>query len=175
MSSTKGIDFSHLSLRDALDLAILIEEEAMERYMEFADQMEMHHTPEAASFFRFMSANEAKHGADLSERRRTIFKDAPRSVTRSMIFDVEAPEYDQARAFMSPQQALMSALRSEVKAHAFFVAALPQIQDPAVKTLFEELRDEEVQHKELVRKELATLPPDHGFDPDDFVDEPVAP
>jgi erythrin-vacuolar iron transport family protein len=174
MSSTKGIDFTSLSLRDALDLAILIEEEAMERYMEFADQMEMHNTPEAASFFRFMSSNEAKHGSDLSDRRRKLFKDAPRTVTRSMIFDVEAPEYDQARAFMSPQQALISALRSEVKAHAFFVAAIPQLKDADVRKLFEELRDEEVQHKDLVKKELAKLPPDHGFDPNDFVDEPVA-
>ena len=48
------IDFSKLSLQDALDLAILIEEEAKDRYQEFVDQLELHHTPQAASFFRFM-------------------------------------------------------------------------------------------------------------------------
>jgi rubrerythrin len=170
----KGINFSELTLVDALDLAILIEEEAMERYMEFADQMELHRTPEAAAFFKFMSTNEARHGAELSERRRRLFKNAAVRVTRSMIFDVEAPEYDQARAFMSPRRAMLSALRSEEKAHAFFVAALPAIKDPEVRALFEELRDEEIVHQELVRKELAKAPEDHGLDPDDFVDEPVA-
>jgi len=39
MTSTLGIDFASLSLKDALDLAVLVEEEARERYEEFADQM----------------------------------------------------------------------------------------------------------------------------------------
>jgi len=172
--SIKGIDFTSLSLRDALDLAILIEEEAKERYEEFADQMEAHHTPEAASFFRFMSRNEEKHRFDLSERRVRLFSDSPRSVTRSMLFDVEAPDYDQARAFMTPREALETALQSEEKAQAFFAAALPQVKDPGVKALFEELREEEVEHQELVKGELAKLPPDAGVRPDDFADEPVA-
>ena len=33
-----------------------------------------------------------------------------------MIFDVEAPDYDEARAFMTPRQALEAALRAEKKA-----------------------------------------------------------
>ena len=49
--ATQGIDFSQLSAQDALDLAILIEEEAEERYQEFAHQMDVHHTPDAAGFF----------------------------------------------------------------------------------------------------------------------------
>ena len=56
MATVFGIDFSALTLKDALDLAILIEEEARERYEDFADQMEQHHTPEAGRFFRFMAA-----------------------------------------------------------------------------------------------------------------------
>ena len=47
MSPPVAIDFAALSLQDALDLAILIEEEAQERYLEFVDQMQQHHTPEA--------------------------------------------------------------------------------------------------------------------------------
>ena len=42
------IDFASLTLQDALDLAILIEEEAKERYEEFAENLSLHHTPEAA-------------------------------------------------------------------------------------------------------------------------------
>jgi len=172
--SVQGIDFKKLSLRDALDLAILIEQEAQERYVELAEQMEQHRTPEAAAFFREMATNEARHGSELALRRHKLFGDAPASVTRAMLFDVEAPEYDQGRAFMSARAALNVALRSETKAHAFFVAAIPEIAEPEVRRLFEELRDEEIEHQELVRREIAKLPPDSGVDPEAFGDEPVA-
>jgi rubrerythrin len=172
--ATSGIDFSRLTLKDALDLAILVEEEAQERYEEMAHQMASHDTPEAANFFVFMAENEARHGAELSKRRQELFGGAPCGVSRAMLFDVEAPDYDEARAFMTPRQAMQSALRSETKAHAFFVAALPAIRDAEVKRLFEELRDEEVHHQALVRKELAKLPADPGVAPEDFADEPVA-
>lgn len=168
------IDFASLSLMDALDLAVLIEDEAKERYEEFAAQMEQHRTPEAAQFFRLMAVNEAKHGQELADRRSQLFGGTTPTVTRAMIFDVEAPDYDQARAFMSPRLAMKAALASEVKAHAFFVAALPALKDAKVRALFEELRDEEVQHQALVKAELAKLPPDSGLSDDDFVDEPAA-
>jgi rubrerythrin len=174
--ATQGIDFHGLSAYDALDLAILIEEEAEERYCEFAQQMEIHHTPDAAAFFRFMAENEARHRADLAERRAEQFGDAPRRVTRSLLWDVEAPDYDEARAFMSPRRAMETALRCEQKARAFFVDALGEIRDPSVRSIFEELRDEETQHEELVRGELAKLPAEAGtdVDPEDFTDEPTS-
>lgn len=173
MTKTKGIDFASLTLRDALDLAVLIEEEAKERYEEFAEQMELHHTPEAALFFRIMSKNEEKHRAELAQRRAQLFKDAPSAVNRNMIFDIEAPDYDEARAFMTPRQALTSALRSEEKAHAFFTGALPQVGDADVKKLFEELRGEEEEHKRMVQEQLARQPADPTLPADDFADEPV--
>ena len=174
MTRTKGIDFAKLTLLDALDLAILIEEEARERYEEFADQMEIHHTPEAAVFFRFMSTNEERHRLELMERRVALFEDAPRSVTRNMLFDVEAPDYDEARAFMTARQALASALRSEVKAYDFFTAALPRVSDGGVRDLFEELREEEVDHRRMVEEQLDRQPADPRLQADDFADDPVA-
>jgi rubrerythrin len=159
---------------DALDLAILIEEEAQERYEDFAAQMEQHRTPDAARFFRYMAANEAKHGLELAARRAERIGTAPRTVTRAQIYDVEAPDFDAARAFMSPRKAMEAAFASEVKAHGFFVSALPHLKDADVRSLFEELRDEEVEHQELVKIELAKLPPDSGLSDDDFVDEPSA-
>lgn len=173
MGSTRGIDFSTLTLKDALDLAIRIEEEAYERYGELADQMELHDTPEAARFFRFMMANENKHRAELAARRDDLFSDAPSSITRAMIFDIEAPDYDEARAFMTVRAALGAALRAEEKAHAFFVSALPRIENVSVRTLFEDLCAEEVEHQELVRRELDKAPPDPEISSEDFADEPV--
>jgi len=169
-----SLDFASLTLQDALDLAILVEEEAQERYLEFAEQMESHSTPEAAGFFKFMAGNEAKHGEELRDRRKKLFGDAASRVRREMLWDVEAPEYDQARAFMSPRAAMQVALDSEIKAHGYFVGALAHIQDPGVRQLFEELRDEEVFHQDLVRKELAKLPPGPEPSAEDYVDEPVA-
>jgi rubrerythrin len=173
MGSTRGIDFSTLTLKDALDLAIRIEEEAYERYGELADQMELHDTPEAARFFRFMMANENKHRAELATRRDDLFSDAPSSITRAMIFDIEAPDYDEARAFMTVRAALGAALRAEEKAHAFFVSALPRIENASVRTLFEDLCAEEVEHQELVRRELDKAPPDPEISSEAFADEPV--
>ncbi|HWE23911.1 MAG TPA: ferritin family protein [Myxococcales bacterium] len=171
--ATIDIDFSRLSLQDALDLAVLIEEEARERYEEFAHQMRLHHTHEAARFFRFMARNEEKHRVELAARRRVLFGVVHPRVKREMLFEVEAPEYDEVRAFMTARQALDAALRAEEKAYAFFVAALPAIRDEKVRKLFEELRDEEVHHQELVRAQMASAPPDPALAPEHFVDEPV--
>ncbi len=168
------IEFSTLSLKDALDLAILIEDEARERYEEFVDQLELHHTAEAAAFFRQMVANETKHGEELSQRRKARFANAPATVTRAMLWDVEAPDYGQARMFMSARHAMNVALDAEVKAHDFFAAALPHVTDPEVRELFEELRAEELEHQALVRQHLAKLPPEPDVDPEGYADEPVS-
>ena len=168
------LDFQKLSLKDALDLAILIEEEAGDRYLEFAEQMENQHTAEAARFFRTMIANEVKHGEELAERRRALFGDAPRAVDRSLLWDVEAPEYEKARAFMSRREALEVALESEKKAQAFFAEAVKHVTDPDVKRLFLQLGEEEVLHAQLVAGELSRLPPPPEIDPSDYADEPVA-
>lgn len=169
-----SIDFDGLSLRDTLDLAIYVEEEAKERYEDFAQQMDAHHTPEVAEFFRFMAANELKHAEKLSAQRGSLFGSEARTADTSMLFDVEAPNFDAARAFMSVRAALDVALESEVKAYAFYDAALPDISDPGVKELFTELREEEKRHMELVKAIRAKIPEDDGFDPDDFVDGPVS-
>jgi rubrerythrin len=169
-----AIDFAHLDLQDALDLAILVEEEAQERYLEFVDQMDLHHTREAAEFFRSMARNEQKHGEELLAQRRALFGDAARRVKRSMLWDVEAPDYDQPRAFMSARQAMEVALRAEIKAHDFFVQALPHVRDAEVRKLFQQLRDEEVLHQSLVREAMRKLPPGEDPDPADYEDEPVA-
>jgi erythrin-vacuolar iron transport family protein len=167
------LDFSKLSLQDALDLAILIEEEAKERYEEFAENLRLHHTPGAADFFVTMAGNEAKHGTDLLHRRQALFGNAPIRVSRDMLWDVEAPGYDQPRMFMTLREAMDVALESEVKAHGFFDAALAYVSDPEVRILFEELREEETEHQHLVKAVLAKLPPDDGAAAAFDADEPV--
>lgn len=172
-SNIRGLDFARLTLQDALDLAVLIEEEARERYEEFTHQMEQHRTADAARFFRFMQGNEEKHREALATRRKELFGDAPSRVTPAMLFDVEAPDYDEARAFMTVREALMSALRAEEKAAGFFAAALEHVTDPDVRALFAELHEEELEHQRLVRVHLDKSPPDHEVHPSEFADEPI--
>lgn len=167
-------DISKLNLQDALDMAVLIEKEAEERYRWFVDMLGERYTGDAADFFSMMARNEQRHGADLAARRRSLFGDAPARITADMIEDVEAPDSGKPRPNMSPRHALNVAMESEIKAYEFFNKALPGIQDASVRKLFEELRDEETEHQELLKAQMAkypdTLEPD--VDPND-VDTPA--
>lgn len=170
------INFSKINLQDALDLAILVEEEAKERYEEFARQIGSSYTGDAGTFFTFMAENEAKHGQELAAQRKKLFGDKPSSITHDMISevnDVEAPEYDKARPFMSPMHALQVALACEVKAYHFFNQAINHVTDPDVKKLFSELKDEEIHHQNLIKDLMKKTPGDASpeVDPDD-VDGP---
>ena len=171
---SRTLDLKTLDLKDALDLASLIEDEAKERYEELAAQMEMQHTSEAAGFFHFMAKNEARHGEELAERRKRLFPNQPTRVDRSLLWDVEAPGYETVRAFMTLKEALEVALAAEVKAFNYFCDALTVLPPGEVKTLFEELKQEEIHHQDLVKREMAKLGPAESFPTEDFADEPVA-
>ncbi|HVP65955.1 MAG TPA: ferritin family protein [Anaeromyxobacteraceae bacterium] len=165
------IDFAKLSLKDALDLAILIEDEAKERYEEFTKVVGGRYKGDAADVFRTMVGYEARHGAALAERRKKIFGNAPSAVSADALDDAEAPDRGAPRVYMSARQAMEVALKSEEKAFDYFDSALKFVKDPDVKKLFEELRAEEVQHQEYIKKALASLPPGPDVEEAD-ADEP---
>lgn len=152
------LDFQKLDLMDALDLAVLIEAEAYDRYREFADQLGHRFPGDAASVFTAMASNEAKHGKALQDRRRQLFGDRPRRVRRDDLFDVEAPDQGAVRSRMSARQAFELALTAERRAFDFYDQALHYVQDPTIRELFTELRDEETEHVQMVQKTLAGLP-----------------
>ena len=130
---TVQVDFSKLDLQDALDLAVLIEKEAEERYRWFVDLLGERYPGDAADFFAMMARNEKRHGDELAKRRHALFGDAPSRVTAEMIEDIEAPGSGTPRPFMSPRHALEVAMESEIKAYEFFDQALPGVKDPAVR------------------------------------------
>ena len=74
---------------------------------------------------------------------------------------------------MSMQDALDLALDAETKAYEYFNQALPEIKNVEVRELFAELLQEEIEHMDLVKKVMASVPQDPDFDPADFVDAPV--
>ena len=147
------LDFATLDLQDALDLAILIEEEARERYQEFQKLVGGRYQGDASDVFKLMAESEGKHHAELVARRAEHFKGAASRVDRSWFDDVEAPDRGKPRVFMGPRQALEVAIESEEKAHDFFAGALEHVKDAKVKALFEELKGEELQHKKYLMKD----------------------
>jgi rubrerythrin len=166
------VDFRTLDLKDALDLAIAIEEEAKERYHEFVGQVGGdRYAGDAADMFRLMASYEERHRSELAARRRDLFGSAPRRIGVDALDDVEAPDRGKPRVFMSARQAMEVALSSEEKARDFFDGALRSVSDPTVRQLFEELRREEEQHIALVRQRLDRLPPGPDVE-DDEADEP---
>lgn len=168
-----AIDVRTLSLQDALDLAIAIEEEAQARYDGFAKITGGRYEGDASDMFRQMSSYESRHREDLATRRRHLFGDAPRRITAEDLDDVEAPHRGSPRVFMSARQALEVALASEEKARDFFAEALERVDDSEVRALFEDLVHEEEKHVLLVRERLDALP--QGPGPDLEEDEADAP
>ena len=59
------------------------------------------------------------------------------------------------------------ALSSEKKAFAFYDQALRYVNQPDVKALFEELRDEEAEHVRMLEAIIAKLPPSAAVDLED--------
>jgi rubrerythrin len=170
------LDFSKLSLMDALDLATLIEVEAQRRYTQFAEQLGSRDTDDAGAVFESMAVNEHKHGEQLAERRLALFGDERPKVKLDDIFDVEAPDFGAPSMNMSPLKAYQVALSSEKKAFAFYDQALRYVNQPDVKALFEELRDEEAEHVRMLKEIIAKLPPSAAIDLEDedtYPDKPV--
>jgi rubrerythrin len=166
------LDLSKLSLMDALDLAILIEEEARQRYEMFAKQLGRAGSGyDAGSFFASMAENEAKHGNEILSRRIALFGKAPMKLKLHDLYDVEAPDVGAPRRGMSTVQAFEVGLAAEKKAYDFYNMALPGITDPEIRELFTELRDEETEHVEMLREAMAKLPQSASIeienDPDD--------
>ena len=163
------LDFATLSLMDALDLAILIEAEAYERYKMFNAQLGS--GAGAGAFFANMAENEAKHGIQLSERRKAMFGEASPRVSIDDLFDVEAPGVHTIRSGMSVRQAFEVGVSAEQKAYDFYDEALKHITEPTVVELFTELRDEETEHVRMLEEAMAKLPASanvaHKPDPDD--------
>jgi rubrerythrin len=164
--STK-LDYSKLTLMDALDLATLIEVEASKRYTQFAEQLGTRYAGDAASVFQSMAVNENKHGEQIAERRLALFGEERPRVKLDDIFDVEAPDFGAPHRNMSPLDAYLVALSSERKAFAFYDLSLRYVTQPDVKTLFEELREEEAEHVRMIEEIIRKLPPEARLDEED--------
>jgi rubrerythrin len=165
------LDFGALDLRDALDLAVLIEEEAKARYQEFTKTVGGRYAGDASVVFRKMVVAEEKHGAQLAQIRESLFPGEPRRITLDMIDNVEAPMKIRGRYSMSAHDAMEIAIESEERAWDFFSRASAAATDPRVKRLFLDLRDEEREHRAMLEALLPSYPPEVNLFEEDPTEE----
>lgn len=152
------INFKDFSLKDTLDLAILMEEESRDRYLEIANQLGSGYTGDASDFFLQMSYNEEAHRKELAFERAKLFGEQACELSDSIKDEMRYTEtlpYDEVRIYMSKRQALDLALACEVRAYNIFNDAASQVLDPKVKRVFLNLRDEEKKHQSFIYKLIA--------------------
>ena len=159
------------TLAELMAQALTMEREAVARYTELAEMMEVHNNREVAELFRKMALYESRHVeqilADMGWAEDTV---APRVAGVWAGFESpEAVPVDEMHYLMHPWHALQLALAAEQRAAQFFAALAGAAQSEAIRRAALEMRDEELEHVELVRAWLAKVtPPEAGWadDPD---------
>ena len=152
-------------------LAYAMERDAVERYTEFADAMEIHNNREVATLFRTMAQYEAKHAEQIMAEMGWQQPPAPPSGSFGWP-GLEAPEtapIDEVHYLMQPWHALQVALAAEQRAEAFFGQLAEATTSDSVRRAALELQAEEHEHVELVRSWMTKVPvPDRDWsaDPD---------
>jgi len=159
------------TLADLMAQAYALEREAVERYSEFADAMEMHNNREVAAMFRTMAQYEAKHAQQiLDEMGWTEPPPPPAGGFQWLAF--EAPEttpIDEVHYLMQPWHALQLALAAEQRAEAFFGELARAATTEAVRKAARQMQAEEREHVELVKAWMKKVPkPERNWaiDPD---------
>ena len=159
------------SVADLLAHAHAMESEAYERYLDLAEQLEVHHNAEVAALFRKMAKIEQQHVRKILERVGDL--ELPHlSPWEYRWLDAETPEtvgLGEAHYMMTPHHALSMALGAEQRALEFYTRVLEDDGDTSVRELARELAEEEREHVELVKAWLAKYPKpaaDWAEDPD---------
>lgn len=164
---------SPASIATLMTYALWLELDAVERYRELADAMEMHNNRDVSELFRKMAAIEGRH-ADKIMKQMAWTKVPPLPPGPSPWPGFESPEtvaHEEVHYLMQPWHALSLALKGEERAHRFFARLASEATVPAVKRAATEMADEEREHVELVRSWMTKVPrPD-----DDWRDDPDPP
>ena len=149
------MDFSRLQPHDVLDLAIFAEDEAHEQYEHFAAVMESAGNRDVARFFEKMAFREKLHHDQLAERRRALYPDASPNLANRAVWSIEAPYDETAAPTLTAAAAFALALAAEKRAEEYYAAALAHVAQPEVSTLFEALRQSEIEHQRMLELERA--------------------
>ncbi len=161
------------SIGTLMTYALWLELDAVERYRELADAMEMHNNRDVSELFRKMSTIEGKH-VDKIMKQMGWTKVPPLPQGAAPWPGFESPEtaaHDDVHYLMKPYHALALALKGEERAQRFFESLARAAATPAVKRAAVEMAEEERDHVELVRAWMAKVPRPE----DDWNDDPDPP
>jgi rubrerythrin len=148
-----AIDFSRLSPKEVLDIAIQIEEEAQQNYEQLATWMAAEDNDEVEKFFNRMANLERLHRDQIANRRQQMFGDAEPRDSTWVVWDVEQTDYDEIGNNISLEKAFELAMDAERRAGEYYAEALDYATDPKVIELFESLRDSESEHLRMLREQ----------------------
>jgi len=148
--------------------AYTMELEAIERYGQFAEQLDTHNNREVASLFRKLSQIEALHAQRILEEMR--WPSMPALPAAYAWEGLEAPEtapFDSLHYLMQPYHALQIALLCESQAQQYYEGIAASRAPRRVRTAAAEMAEEEREHVRLIRAWLSKVPkPPEGWDQD---------
>jgi len=156
--------------------AVVLEEEAADRYDELADAMHVHNNEPVAELFRRMAGFSRMHAAEAVKRAE---KTGPLPDIKPWEYEwpgSESPEsaaLDDSHYLMTPNHALRMALAAEQTAYRFYADVAQSTRTEEVRELAETFAEEEAGHVVEIEKWLARYPEaDENWDDDP--DPPVA-
>ncbi|HEY5775735.1 MAG TPA: ferritin family protein [Xanthomonadales bacterium] len=166
---------SHGSVRairtteELLAYSLAMETEAVERFNDLAEQMEIHHNYDVADLFRKLARIEGLHIDNV--KRASAGKQLPDLLAWEYEWEGgQSPEggaMEDAHYLMQPWHAIELAMQGEKRALAFFRNVAATADDEALRKMALELADEEEEHVTLLQQWQERFPkPDKGWDVD---------
>lgn len=153
---------------DFMVQAYAMENDARDRYTDFADQMEVHNNTEVAQLFRKLARIEGLHAAKIL--REMGWRKPPAASEAWMWRHSEAPEsapLGELHYLMQPWHALELALQCEQRAVSFFTGITRSTAPADVKRIAREMAAEEREHVRLIQDWMKKVEkPGAGWDRD---------
>ncbi|MEP7328085.1 MAG: ferritin family protein [Betaproteobacteria bacterium] len=148
------------TLSELMTQALVMELDAVQRYTEFADAMEIHNNRDVAALFRTMASIEQKHADQIMTTMKWSSLPIAAGPHRWRTFDSpETTASEDVHYLMQPYHALQLALAAERRAARFFGELALATKVAAVRKAALEMQAEEHEHVELVKSWLAKVAP----------------
>ena len=157
------------STEELMAWSLAIEKEAVERFTDLADVMEIHNNHEVADLFRKLAEIEGLHVNNVSQASGDMLLPTIQSWAFEWA-DGESPEggaMEEAHYLMHPWHAIQLAIRGEQRAVAFFNHVASASTNEKLTALALDLVAEEEEHVALLEDWLKRYPkPEEGWDDD---------
>lgn len=149
------------SLNEFLALAIAMEEEAAERYLELADMMEAHDNQKVSKLFRDMNRYSCLHRDSIKDRAAGIDLPALKSWQYRWNMPSEVGGEEGFDYSLSAYDALVYARENEQRAMQFYQKVADGSKEDAIQKMASEFAEEEREHTAMLDELLANTKKPH--------------